>query len=80
VMPRRAAGDPDGKGSTISPGDLVAAGLPTNAIMQDTNGIPLSEPVLFDGNGQPLKTGPQARPVVLVYNVRKLRPFSPIRW
>ena len=55
---RADAGDPDGEGGTISPGDLVA-GKPRLRQLVDgsANPQPLQNPVPLDGNGQPLDPG-----------------------
>jgi hypothetical protein len=49
-------GDPDGMGGFYSPGDEVE-GRPDKRRLLDVNGIPLSEPVLLNGAGQPLMVG-----------------------
>lgn len=51
------AGAPDGRGGYVSADDAHwdREGLPPTRRLQDADGVPLSEPVLFDGNGQPLK-------------------------
>lgn len=56
MSPRREAGDPDGSGGTISNSDLTGRSGKTNhAVNKDDASYPLSEPVLFDGKGQPLR-------------------------
>lgn len=52
-------GDPDGRGGYISPGDAEndkwhLTGVPRIRRLQDPDGMPITEPVLFDGKGQPL--------------------------
>jgi hypothetical protein len=58
------AGDPDGRGGTISNSD-IQRGQPQMRRLVDAAGVPLSEPVLLDGKGQPLAPG--ADPVYLTY-------------
>lgn len=69
---RRFPGDPNGRGGTVSNSQR-----PGYEPAKDKDGVPLSEPVLFDGQGQKLERGP---PVLMIYNTRKIMPFSPIRW
>lgn len=54
---RRAAfGDPDGAGSIISSDSNVRhPGIPNHKEIVDIDGNPLMQPVLLDGNGQPMK-------------------------
>lgn len=74
IARRKAPGDPGGG----SLGDVIAPGDPVHAPIKDDEGFPISEPVLLNGNGQPLRPG---EPIVyLVYQTRKERPFSPIAW
>lgn len=63
---RCMAGDPDGKGGTVSAGD-IKDGMPLHRLLLDVNGNPIAEPVLFNGDGQPLS--PDDEPVVLTYSV-----------
>ncbi len=54
---RQEPGDPDGRGGTISLDDLIVFnpdGIKT-AKIRDDKGVPLNEPVNFNGQGQPLK-------------------------
>jgi hypothetical protein len=65
-MQRRAcAGDPDGEGGTISQTD-IQAGDAAHAPIIGQDGHPLTEPVLLDGNGQPLDVCNE-EPVYLTY-------------
>jgi hypothetical protein len=54
VDARAIAGDPDGRGGTISASDLPAGAI-EHRRLTDPDGIPVSDPVLFNGDGQPLK-------------------------
>lgn len=53
ILVRREQGDPDGEGSTVSASNLVPAGKANFKVNKDAAGYPMTEPVLFDGNGQP---------------------------
>lgn len=75
---RRGQGDPNGAGGTVSASDLAAYGTVGHEPIKDKDGVPVSEPVLLDGNGQPLKPG--ETPVLLVYRTRPELLFSVIRW
>jgi hypothetical protein len=75
---RRAQGDPNGRGGTVSASEVSAFGAVHHEPIKDRDGVPVTEPVLLDGNGQPLKPG--LSPVIMVWNTRKIMPFSPIRW
>ena len=59
-------GDPDGMGGYYSASDDVD-GRPQERRLLDANGVPLTEPVLFDGNGQPLELG--ADPVHITWSI-----------
>ena len=59
-------GDPDGMGGFFSPSDAVT-GRPKERRLLDAKGVPITEPVLFDGNGQPLALG--ADPVYITWSV-----------
>jgi hypothetical protein len=50
---RAIAGDPDGRGGSISAADLIP-GVPKVRRLVDNDETPISTPVLLDGNGQPL--------------------------
>jgi hypothetical protein len=54
---RRAAfGDPDGNGSVISSDSNIRhPGIPSHKEILDVDGNPIMQPVLLDGNGQPMK-------------------------
>jgi len=69
---RMAYGDPDGRGGTITDDPAV----PWRRLT-DKNGNPLSEPVLLNGNGQPLTTGRGGamEPVYLTYSIYPEKPF-----
>lgn len=75
---RRGQGDPDGRGGVVSEADLTTAGVIGHEPIKDKEGVPITEPVLLDGDGQPRKPGENA--VYLLYNVRAVQPFSSIRW
>lgn len=75
---RQAAGDPDGRGGTISNTDLVGPdgkpnGKPGKALMTDAEDNPTG-PNNLDLNGQPLP--PTAPPVYLKYRCYAALPFS----
>jgi hypothetical protein len=53
---RAMPGDADGHGGTISALDL-RDGAPSVRRIMDVSGVPISEPVLFDGDGGPLIEG-----------------------
>lgn len=61
---RAEAGDPDGKGGTLSAGDIPEGG-PVYRELTDANGNPLSEPALLNGKGQPLTKDPTIKAVYL---------------
>jgi hypothetical protein len=51
-MRRKAeAGDPDGRGGTISLTDLIG-GVPPNAAIVGVDGFPVNGPVLLNGAGE----------------------------
>jgi hypothetical protein len=52
---RAMSGDPDGRGGFVSAVDLKD-GMPPIRRLEDAQGYPITEPVLFDGDGQPLIT------------------------
>lgn len=74
---RRLPGDPNGHGGTVSHSEFAVAGSVPAEPIKDKDGVPVTEPVLFDGNGQPLRFAP---PILMIWNTRKIMPFSPIRW
>lgn len=74
----RGEGDSNGRGSFVSASELPQFGALPHEPIKDDEGVTISEPVLFNGLGQRLEDG--APPVYLIYNVRKIIPFSPIRW
>lgn len=53
IAARAKAGDPDGKGGTYTSGDIFTGQSKTRQML-DPGGSPITDPVLFDGNGQPL--------------------------
>lgn len=53
---RAMAGDPDGRGGTISGTDIID-GVPQLRRLVDFDQQPLTEPVLLNGDGQPLAPG-----------------------
>lgn len=77
-LARRAIeGDPDGAGGTISASD-INPGVPKIKRVVDSDGYPIAEPVLFDGDGQPLAPG---LPVIyLEYEIYQEIPFAGIPW
>jgi hypothetical protein len=65
-----AAGDPDGKGGTVSFTDILD-GLAIKApILDPVLGTPVKSPQLLDGAGQPLQD-PNAAPVKITYRVQE---------
>lgn len=52
---RAMAGDPDGRGGTISASD-IPVGVPPARRLIGVDDLPITEPVLFDGDGKPLIT------------------------
>lgn len=54
IQPRTLPGDPDGKGGTFSLTDLPPDGVPKGRRLVGPDGNPITDPVLFDGDGQPL--------------------------
>ena len=77
---RRAAEDPDGKGGTISNSDVADAGAVYHEPIKDKEGYAITEPVLLDGNGQPLKVTSGMNPVYLIYSTKKEMAFAGIQW
>lgn len=74
---RREVSDPDGSGSTIdSETSTVSAGKTNHSQNTDSAGYPLSEPVLFDGNGQPQRT--EYPPTYGEWQVYREIPFAPL--
>lgn len=52
-------GDPDGRGGTISASDLPvepSEGVPYQETLKDSEGYAITEPILLNGKGQPLKS------------------------
>lgn len=66
-------GDPNGRGGTISASDIVA-GTPQVRRLVDAGGMPITEPVLLNGSGQPLNPG--SPPVYIVYAIYPEHPFA----
>jgi hypothetical protein len=66
-------GDPNGRGGTISASDIVT-GVPQVRRMTDPSGLPITEPVLLDGNGQP--KAPEADTVYITYAIYNEYPFA----
>jgi hypothetical protein len=71
-------GDTRPDGSTVSAGDLPRNRNFEIKTVTDEEGLPISTPVRFNGNGKAL--APNEDPVYLIYQTRHLLPFSPIRW
>jgi len=61
---RAIAGDPDGRGGSISGADIIP-GIPKVRRLVDFDETPISTPLLLDGDGQPLDTA--TAPVTPVY-------------
>ena len=59
-------GDPDGRGGFFTPNDTANGVAPLRALL-DPNGLAAPEPVLLDGNGQPLALG--ADPVYSTWSI-----------
>lgn len=76
MMRSAAPGDPDGRGGQMyaSAGDEYVPGTALHAPILDANGYPVTEPVLLDGRGQPLKQDGQ--PVYLTYQTLEEKPFA----
>jgi hypothetical protein len=78
---RQMAGDPgtellaDGTPVAISASD-IKPGTPNHARIKGPDGYPIAEPVLLDGEGQPLQ--PDARPVYLEYQDYEEKAFAPL--
>lgn len=68
-------GDPDGKGGTWSSGDFPS-GIPPLVRVTDPNGIPISEPVLFDLKGKPSN----GKPYWIEYEVYEEVSFAALRF
>jgi len=66
VSAKAGDGDPDGMGGEFSAID-DPAGRPRQRQLVDPNGVPITEPVLLDGNGQPLDLG--ADPVYITWSI-----------
>ncbi len=73
MQARAMVGDPDGRGGTISSGD-IEDGQPELRAITDFDGRPIQQPVLLDGKGQPLKADEQA--VYLTYEHPNERAFD----
>lgn len=52
---RALDGDPDGAGGYYSPSDGRPEGIPKLRRLMDAEGEPVTEPILLDGDGQPLE-------------------------
>ena len=59
-------GDPDGRGGTWAEAD-IPNGVPHTRQLLDPNGVPITDPVLFNGQGQPLTLG--ADPVHITWSI-----------
>jgi hypothetical protein len=60
---RAKAGDPDGRGGTYSEGDFPEGSSGHREIL-DQDGQPVSDPVLLDGKGQPLRNQSASLPAI----------------
>lgn len=76
VCARATFGDPDGRGDTISSGDLIP-GRPEVRRLVDADEVPIDEPVLLDGDGQPLELGKP--PVYLTYRELEELDFAKLK-
>jgi hypothetical protein len=65
MNPRADVGDSDGSGGTVSTDTIAAAGGARHRVLKDLDGFPITEPVLFNGDGQPLEV--LSKPVYLLY-------------
>lgn len=74
---RREADDPDGSGNTLSNTDEVDAGKSNHHQNTDSNGYSFSEPLNFDGNGQPLRSASYP-PVYGEWGVYEEIAFAPL--
>jgi hypothetical protein len=63
VTARAKAGDPDGKGGTFSEGDFPEGSVGQRALL-DASGQPITDPVLLNGEGKPLRDLAQSLPPV----------------
>lgn len=73
-------GDPDGHGGIMSTGDTLPKGVPPVRHILDENDMPITEPVLFNGDGQPLANPSPGTAVYLDYRVYlNTKPFGPLR-
>lgn len=77
LMRRLTEGDKDDAGNTISAGDITD-GWVHHTPIKDKDGLPITEPVLLDGNGKPI--GPSRPTVWLIYSVEDEIPFAGIKW
>jgi hypothetical protein len=76
---RALAGDPDGEGGTYSMATWKN-GQPQVRRAVDASGYPLTEPVMLNGDGQPLNLNDRDEPVFLTYSTKNEIPFNGIRW
>ena len=70
VEARALLGDDDGKGGEIN---VLNDGEPALRRLTDQEGVPISDPVRFDGNGQPLQEGSPA--IFMTYRIYNELPF-----
>lgn len=69
------AGVPDGKGGTVSPGDILNGCAPAARVLDPINGLPVEGNVLFDGAGQPQQDAPIV-PVKITWQTQGERIFD----
>jgi hypothetical protein len=76
---RAKAGDPDGRGGTYSEGDFPEGSSGQREIL-DLDGQPVSDPVLLDGTGKPLRDQSTTTPAVyLRWNKGFLTDFTQLQ-
>jgi hypothetical protein len=63
-------------GVEIGANDVLPEGFPHREPIKDLDGIPLTEPVPFDGLGNPAEL--DAERVWLIYQTKEERPFTPL--
>ena len=68
--------DKDDFGNTISNDNVLVSRRQLSTSIKDENGFPVQDPVLLDGNGQPLEKG--KKPVFFIWHSEELKPFAPL--
>lgn len=80
TMEAQRPGDKFPDGTTISDSDLATAGYLPYKHVTDQDGVPISGPIPFDGDGHPQKSPTPANIVWIKYRVIKnVRPFAPLQ-